>query len=299
TEATVFTSLHRVDPARSYERVPLGRALRNKVMHVLDDDLEELEPGVVGEIYLGGNGLARCYHHRAELTAERFLPDPHSEAPGARLYRTGDLGRLLPDGEVEFIGRADRQVKVRGFRVEPGEVEAALSAHESVGAVAVLAIGDTADDKRLVAYVAPAGRARPTAAALRLRVADTLPAYLVPSHYVLLETLPLDPNGKVDRGALPHPWTARADLELPPIVVPNTDTEQLIAEVMADVLAIDEVGVDDDFYVLGGDSLRSVLMLAHLRALGVTISAREFLSRPSVGALSGLVGGQLSAGGKR
>ncbi|WP_162641254.1 non-ribosomal peptide synthetase [Streptosporangium sp. 'caverna'] len=299
TETTVFASLHRVDPARSYERVPIGRVLRNKKMYVLDDDLGKLPPGVVGEIYLGGSGLARCYHHRGGATAERFLPDPYSETPGARLYRTGDLGRLLQDGEVEFIGRTDRQVKVRGFRVELGEIEAVLSAHESVGATAVLAVGDDENSKRLVAYLAPAGRAELSAAALRRWVTDALPAYMAPSHYVLLETLPLDPNGKVDRKALPQPWTARADFDLPAMVAPRTDTERLVAQVMADVLELDEVGVEDGFYALGGDSLRSVRMLEHLRGLGITISARDFLYRPTVSALTGLVDEQQLVGDRK
>lgn len=299
TETTVFAALHKVDPARSYERVPIGRGLRNKELYVLDDDLGKLPPGVVGEIYLGGNGLARCYHRRGALTAQRFLPDPYSETPGGRLYRTGDLGRLLPDGEVEFIGRTDHQVKVRGFRVELGEIEAVLSAHESVGAAAALAVGDDESSKRLVAYVAPAGRSDLSTAALRRWAVGALPAYLNPSHYVLLETLPLDPNGKVDRKALPHPWTTRADFDLPAMVAPRTDTERLITQVMADVLGLDEVGVEDDFYALGGDSLRSVRMLEHLRALGITISSREFLRRPTVHGLTGLVDEQHLVGGRQ
>jgi amino acid adenylation domain-containing protein len=299
TETTVFASLHKVDPARSYERVPLGQSLRNKVIHVLDDKLGKLPPGVVGEIYISGNGLARCYHRRGGLTAERFLPDPYSKTPDARLYRTGDLGKLLPDGEVEFVGRIDRQVKVRGFRVELGEIEAVLSAHESVGAAALLAVGDNENNKRLVAYVAPAGQADLSTAALRRWVTGTLPAYLAPSRYVLLETLPLDPNGKIDRGALPHPWTARADFDLPAVVPPSTETERVIAQVMADVLDLDEVGVEDNFYALGGDSLGSVLMLEHLRALGISISPRDFLRQPTVCALAGLIDEQNLVGGRQ
>jgi aryl carrier-like protein len=174
-----------------------------------------------------------------------------------------------------------------------------LSAHESVGAIAVLAVGDNENNKRLVAYVAPAGQADLSTAALRRWVNGTLPAYLAPSHYVLLETLALDPNGKVDRGALPHPWTARADFDLPAVVPPSNDTERLIAQVMADVLDLDEVGVEDDFYALGGDSLRSVLMLEQLRALGISISARDFLRQPTACALTGLVDDQNLVGGRQ
>ncbi|MFE3071908.1 non-ribosomal peptide synthetase [Streptomyces sp. NPDC059247] len=292
TETTVFATLHKVDPARSYERVPIGRVLDGKKLYVLDGDLREVPPGEVGEIFLGGNGLARCYHDRAALTAERFLPDPYSPEAGGRLYRTGDLGRVLPDGEVEFIGRTDRQVKVRGFRVELGEIEAALSAHEEIGAVAVLALGDDENSKRLVAYVAPAGRAELSTAKLRRWVDETLPAYLAPSRYVRMDTLPLDPNGKVDRKALPRPWATRAELDLPSPVTPGTDTERLVTQVMADVLGLDEVGVEDDFYALGGDSLRSVRMLEQLRSLGITISSREFMRRPTAHGLTGLVAEQ-------
>ncbi|MFI5975403.1 amino acid adenylation domain-containing protein [Streptomyces sp. NPDC051452] len=299
TETTVFATLHKVDTQRSYERVPIGRVLDNKNLYVLDAELGEVPPGEVGEIFLGGNGLARCYHNRAALTAERFLPDPYSRTPGGRLYRTGDLGRVLPDGEVEFIGRTDRQVKVRGFRVELGEIEAALSAHEAIGAVAVLAVGDDENSKRLVAYASPAARAELSTAGLRRWVADALPAYLAPSHYVLLDALPLDPNGKVDRKALPRPWATRADFDLPSMVAPGTATERLVTQVMADVLGLDEVGVEDDFYALGGDSLRSVRMLEHLRALGITISSREFMRRPTVHGLTGLVEEQQLVGGMR
>ncbi|GAA4760757.1 hypothetical protein GCM10023329_02420 [Streptomyces sanyensis] len=298
TETTVFATLHRVDPARPYERVPIGRVLDNKTLSILDEELREVAPGEVGEICLGGNGLARCYHNRAALTADRFVPDPKPPVPGGRLYRTGDLGRLLPDGEVEFIGRTDRQVKVRGFRVELGEIEAALSAHEAIGAVAVLAVGDDENSKRLVAYVSPAGRSVLSTAALRRWVGGALPDYLAPSHYVLLETLPLDPNGKVDRKALPRPWSTRADFDLPEPVPPRTETERLVTQVMADVLGLDEVGTEDDFYALGGDSLRSVRMLEHLRALGITISSRDFLRRPTVQGLTGLVDELQPVGGR-
>jgi amino acid adenylation domain-containing protein len=299
TETTVFATLHKVDPARSYERVPIGRALVNKNLHVLDAEQRELPPGEVGEIYLGGSGLARGYHNQPELTAQRFLSDPFSEAPDGRLYRTGDLGRRLPDGEVEFIGRTDRQVKIRGFRVELGEIESVLSAHEAIGAVAVLAVGEDENSKRLVAYVSPAGLAELNAPALRRWIGETLPAYLAPSHYVVLPALPLDPNGKVDRKALPTPWSTRADLDLPELVAPSTGTERQVTQMMADILGLDEVGVHDDFYALGGDSLRSVRLLEQLRALGATIGARDFLRRPTVHGLAGLVDEQHLVGSTR
>jgi amino acid adenylation domain-containing protein len=299
TEATVFATLHKVDPNGSYERMPLGGGLRNKIVRVLDGDLNQLPPGEVGEIFLAGSGLARCYHRRPALTAERFMSDPYSAVPGARMYRTGDLGRLLDNGEVEFIGRADRQVKVRGFRVELGEVEVALAAHPSVSAAAVLVVGDDEADKRLVAYAAAAGTAILTATELRGWMGQRLPAYMAPSHYVLMDELPLDHNGKVDRKALPAPWKSRSDMGLGRPAAPQTELERLVAQVIADVLAIDEVGMDDNFFVLGGDSLRSMRALESLRTMGVTLTARQFLREETIGGLAktiestsaGLVGG--------
>ena len=296
TETTVFAALHEVDPARPYRRLPLGRALGNKVVRVLDDDLAELPPGVVGEIFIGGASLARGYHRRPGLTAERFLPDP--TVPGARIYRTGDRGCLIDDGEVEFVGRSDCQVKIRGFRVELGEIEAVLSAHKSVGAVAVLAVGDDEIGKSLVAYVAPASRTQLSTAELRRCVAGELPAYMVPTRYVLRDALALDPNGKIDRSALPEPWTARADFDLPAITAPNNPSQRMIAEVMADALALDEVGVADNFYELGGDSMRCIQLLELLRELGIVVSVREFLRSPTVAGLEDLASGYELTGGQ-
>jgi amino acid adenylation domain-containing protein len=292
TETTVFASLHPAADVLGRERVPIGTTLANRTMLVLDDELCELPEGQDGEIYLGGAGVARGYHDRPALSAERFLPDPFSDVSGARMYRTGDRGRRLPGGAVEFIGRVDRQVKVRGFRIELGEIEAVLSNHESVGAAAVITVDDGAGGKRLVAYVAPAGGAELMAAQLRAHVTDKLPGYMAPTNYVLLEELPLDPNGKVDRRALPTPWTARADLEMPEFIAPETDVEQLIADVIADVLELDEVGRGDDFFELGGDSLRSVRVLEHLRVRGIGLSARQFFGNTTVAELAVVAGAQ-------
>jgi amino acid adenylation domain-containing protein len=291
TETTVFASLHAIGAAAGYDRVPLGSGLAGKAMRILGPDLEELADGEVGEIYLGGEGLARGYHERPGLTADRFLPDPYASVPGARMYRTGDRGRRLPDGEVEFHGRVDRQVKVRGFRIELGEIEAALAAHERVAATAVSAVGDDEGGKRLVAYAAPTPHQELTTADLRAWVAQRLPAYMAPTHYVIVDELALDPNGKVDRTALPAPWKRRADLQLPVPVAPRTPTEELVAQVLADELGLDEVGRDDDFFELGGDSLRSVRVLEHLRSRGMMLSARQFFGHPTVAGLADLVAG--------
>jgi len=293
TETTVFATLHAVDQDATLDRVPLGTTLRGRTVHVLGDDARPVPDGAVGEIFLGGAGLARGYHDRPALTAARFVPDPWAARSGARLYRTGDRGRMLPDGEVEFHGRIDRQVKVRGFRIEPGEVEAVLNAHESVAAAAVTVVPDPdGTDKRLVAYVGAAGSAELSPAGLREWLSDRLPAYLVPTNYVLLERLPLDPNGKLDRAALPPPWRTRAELghlDLPPYLAPTTAAEERIAEAFVDALALDRVGLHDNFFQLGGDSLRTVRVLAGLRGHGVSVSSREFFANPTVAELAALV----------
>jgi amino acid adenylation domain-containing protein len=294
TETTVFASLHTVDSGESYERVPLGEALSNKTMLVLDERLDELPIGEVGEIYLAGTGLARGYHNRPALTAERFLPDSLSGIPGARLYRTGDKGSRLASGEVEFFGRSDRQVKVRGFRIELGEIEMVLCCHPLVGAAAVVVADD--GGKRLVAYVTQAGgdecttdEDELTTGGLRTWLAERLPAYMLPNNYLLMDELPLDPNGKLDRTGLPTFWQHRADLGhlgLPRYVGPRTGIEHVVSGAFLDALLIDKVGVHDNFFELGGDSLRAARVLDQLRGHGMKLSARQFFQRPVVAKLA-------------
>ena len=260
-------------------------------MRVLGDDLTELPAGELGQIYIGGAGLARGYHGRPGLTAQRFVADPYSASPGARLYRTGDRGRRLPNGDLQFCGRDDRQVKLRGFRIELGEIEAMVAAHPMVGAQAVVVVTEESG-KRLVAYAAPSGTGELRQADLRSWLAARLPDYMLPGNYVLLDALPLDPNGKVDRRALPTAWTARATLDgrgLPPFVAPSGPVPRLIAEAFVDSLGIDEVGVDDNFFMLGGDSLRSVRALEHMRENGLVVSARDFFRHPTVAQLAELI----------
>jgi amino acid adenylation domain-containing protein len=287
TETTVFTSLHGAAGDRRPDRVPIGRPLTGVRLHVLDETLAEVPPGEVGELYIGGRGVTRGYHDRPALTAERFLPDPHAEAPGGRLYRTGDRGRLLPDGEFEFHGRIDRQVKVRGFRIELGEIENVLLAAPDVAAAAVVAVPGADGDKRLAAYVAPRGAAELAVSELRAWTAGHLPAHAVPATFLVLDTLPLDANGKLDRKALPPAWGSRdAVADLPPYADPASEIERVIAAAWAEALELDRVGAHDDFYALGGDSLRSVAVLERLRAIGVRFSAAEFFSHPTVAELA-------------
>jgi hypothetical protein len=238
--------------------------------------------GVPGELCLGG-GLARGYLGQPALTAERFVPDPFGE-PGARLYRTGDLVRRLPGGDLEFLGRIDQQVKVRGFRIELAEIEAALAAHPGVTAAAVL-VQDTAGDRRLVAYATTRADQEVTPAALRQALLGRLPDYMVPSVFVFLDSLPYTPNGKVDRRALPVPEPARTlDGEL---VAPRTVVEEQVAEVWRAVLGIDRVGVYDSFWELGGHSLLATKVLSRLdEAFGVSLPLKTLFVNPRLGELA-------------
>jgi amino acid adenylation domain-containing protein len=293
TETTVFASLHRVAPeedSADLAPVPIGTPVAGKTMYVLGPDLRPLPPGEVGEIFVGGPGVARGYHLRAALTAERFVADPFAAVPGRRMYRTGDLGCLAPDGGVDFHGRADRQVKVRGFRIELGEIESTLLSHPDVGDAAVVALGDAGAGKRLAAYVVPAPERVVTVTALRDWLGEQLPEYMVPATFAVLEEIPLDPNGKPDRRLLPDPFLARAELTfLLPFEPPTTETEQIIAEVWADVLDLDQAGIDDDFFLLGGDSLRSVYMLERLRRYGIELDAGQFFAHTTIRSLAAAV----------
>ena len=228
--------------------------------------------------------MARGYLGRPDLTAERFVADPFSAEPGARLYRTGDRVRWLPDGTLRYLGRLDRQLKVRGFRIEPGEVEVALAGHPGVSHVVVAAREITGQDPSLVAYVVPAVEPGPQPGELRVFLSERLSAQLIPSQFVFVDKLPLTPNGKIDDRALArHTVTgARPDGYLPA----RTPMERLLARIWAELLGVAEVGVDDDFFTLGGDSLRAVTLLARIReATGVDVPVRGLFAAPTVAAL--------------
>lgn len=289
TETTVFASLHRVLPGQERDTVPIGTALAGKRLHVLDDRLEEVPDDEVGEIYLGGEGLARSYFGRPAATAERFIPDPYSVHPGARLYQTGDRGSRCPDGSVEFHGRLDRQVKVGGFRVELGEIEHVLADHPHVG-TALAVVAHEGDRKRVVAYVTPAEDATPRSRDLRSWLAHRLPEHMRPNNYLVLDELPLDPNGKVDRSALPEAWQWRVNVVDQPYVGPANPVQRLLVDTFVDALSIDRVGIHDSFFELGGDSLRGLQVLERLRAEGLTLTARELFRNPTVAALAQLDG---------
>ncbi|GAA4463388.1 non-ribosomal peptide synthetase [Phytohabitans houttuyneae] len=294
TEATVFSSLHHIERLAPEERVPLGTSLSGRTMTVVGEDLRPVPAGETGEICLGGAGLARGYLGRPGASAERFVPDPLSPVPGQRLYRTGDLGRCRPDGTFEFLGRMDRQVKIRGFRVEPGEVEAFLETCEGVATALVTPVEIPGADKRLVAYVVPSPETAIGVADLRAMAGEHLPAYALPSYYVIVEALPLDPNGKVDRRSLPSPWRSRELLGLAAYEAPASGVEEAVATVVAESLGLDRVGRDDDFFALGGTSLQSVQVLERLRAVRYPVTSREFFANPTVASLAGLIAGKLA-----
>ncbi len=288
TETTVTASNYEPCEAGAHLRthaVPIGRPIANAELYVLDARQQLVPVGVIGEIYVGGPGVARGYHRRPALTAERFVPHPYARFPGLRLYRTGDLGRFLLDGNIEFIGRADEQVKIRGFRVEVGEIEAVLRQHPEVREGAVAACSDERGGIRLVAYVVP----RTPEAELRdLRefLREQLPEYMLPSAIVRLEVFPLMPNGKLDRKALPAPDSAGSEAD-GPYVAPRSELERLIAGVWREALGVKRVGVRDNFFNLGGHSLLLIRVNNRLReALRMDLTIVELFKYPTVSALA-------------
>jgi amino acid adenylation domain-containing protein len=267
--------------------VPIGRPLPNVRAYLLDGHGRPVPVGVPGELYLGGRCLARGYLNRPALTAERFVPDPFGEEPGARLYQTGDLCRYLPDGAIEFLGRVDDQVKIRGFRIEPGEVEAALGRHPGVRECAVVAQQDgDAPSPRLVAHVVREPRASPTARELRAFARERLPDHMVPSLVVFVDALPRTPHGKLDRRALPAASAASRE-EDDGLAAPRDAVEQAVAEIWAQVLRRERIGIQESFFDLGGDSLLATQVILRARnAFGVEVSLRAFFATPTVAALA-------------
>ncbi len=267
--------------------IPIGRPILNTRLYVLDAHLQPVPVGVPGELFIGGVGVGRGYLNRPDLTRERFLPDPFSTDPAERLYRTGDLVRYLPDGNLECLGRIDFQVKIRGFRVELGEIEAALSRHPAIRENVVWVREDNGL-RRLVAYLVPADPASPPSASeLRDFLRRSLPDYMLPAAFVLLQALPLTANGKVDRKALPAPEAARPDLDAP-FAPPSSPAEHTLAEIWRQVLALPQVGVHDNFFELGGDSILSIQIVARANQAGLRLSPRQLFEAPTIAGLAAL-----------
>ncbi len=265
--------------------VPIGRVIPNAEVFVLDGRMEPVPVGVPGELFIGGAGVARGYLHRADLTAEKFVPHPFSDAPGARLYRSGDLVRYLPDGNLEFLGRVDDQVKIRGYRIEVGEVESVLAQHDAVRAAVVVARKNGSGEKRLVAYYVAEPGTGVTVSDLHRFLQQRLPHYMIPATFVPLDELPLTPNGKVDRRALPEPDGTRPDLGTE-FVAPRTPKEQILAEIWAELLRVDRVGVHDNFFELGGDSILSIQVIARANQHGLRLTPKHIFQYPTVEGLA-------------
>ncbi|HEV2145983.1 MAG TPA: amino acid adenylation domain-containing protein, partial [Longimicrobiaceae bacterium] len=284
TETTVWCTAHPVSGEDDEASVPVGRPVANARTYVLDPALQPAPVGVVGELYVGGAGVSRGYLGKPGLTAEKFVPDPFGGEPGARLYRTGDRARWGADGALRYVGRTDFQVKVRGYRIEPGEVESLLARHGGVRACVVVAREDVPGRARLVAYVVGEGAAAPEPASLRAHLAEALPEYMVPGAFVSMPSLPLTPNSKVDRAALPAP-----DPDVPDVhEAPRTAVEATLARIWAEVLQADRVGIRDSFFELGGDSILAVQIVSRARAEALLIRPRDLFEHPTVAALAGV-----------
>jgi len=290
TETTIQVTHYRYEQgAAEFTTIPIGAPIWNARMYVLDDRLEPVPVGVTGELYIGGEGVARGYLNRPELTSEKFLPDQLSGQSGARMYRSGDLVRWRRNGNLEFVGRRDNQVKLRGFRIELGEIEAVLARHPQVQRAVVIVRGDRSGNSILVAYVVPTLREGPTVTDLRNFLGRTLPAFMLPSAFVTMSAIPLTPNGKVDRKALPAPETIGQALG-GDYVAPQTPVQEQLAQIWSSVLSVERVGIRDNFFVLGGDSLMAAEAMLRLRnACGCDLPLRCLFEAPTIGELADLI----------
>ncbi|MEA2172934.1 MAG: hypothetical protein QOD00_526, partial [Blastocatellia bacterium] len=297
TEATIFCSRYAVSNVEELERQMIGTPLGNMRLYLCDAHGNLVPTGAAGEICIGGAGVARGYLNRPELTAAKFVPDPFSTEAGARLYRSGDIGRRLPDENIEYFRRIDEQVKVRGWRVEPGEVEAALASHPSVRECVVIVREDRLGDQRLVAYLVVEKTASLISAGeIRSLLKERLPEYMIPSAFVFLDQLPLTPNGKVDRRALPAPDAARPELQ-DQFIAPRTPTEERLAAIFAQVLGLKEVGASDNFFELGGHSLLATQVISRIsEAFQVEMPLDSIFESPTLKEMAGRIDALLGAG---
>ncbi|HEV2964148.1 MAG TPA: amino acid adenylation domain-containing protein [Candidatus Angelobacter sp.] len=282
TEATVWCTVYKTTPAHQSNSIPIGKPIANVEAHILDPEMKPVVRGELGELYIGGPQLARGYLGQPDLTAERFLPNPSAEVPGARLYRTGDLARFGADDNIDFLGRTDQQVKIRGHRIELGEIESALREHPQIEEAVVTAKSDGEGHQKLVAYVVPGTKEIDTPN-LRRFLSQVLPGYMVPTAYVILDALPLNANGKLDRQALPDPKPAESQSTF---IAPRTQTEQRLAQIWAELLRVKRVGIHDNFFELGGDSILGLQMVARANQAGIHLNVTQVTEQPTIGGLA-------------
>ena len=286
TETTIWSSIYKVETVNG--QIPIGRPIGNTQLYILDRNQQPLPIGVPGELYIGGDGLARGYLNRGELTDERFVADPFSPETGKRLYKTGDLARWRPDGNIEIHGRLDHQVKVRGFRIELGEIEAAIKQHSAVRDTVVVVQENDSGDKQLVGYVVEERQSSPAADELRNFLRRKLPDYMIPAAIVVLDAFPLTPNGKLDRSALPRPDQVGSALET--YKPPRTPAEETVATIWADVLKVERVGIHDNFFDLGGHSLLATKVISRVRAtFHIDLPLRSLFQAPTVAELVAVI----------
>jgi acyl-CoA synthetase (AMP-forming)/AMP-acid ligase II/acyl carrier protein len=267
---------------------PIGLPIAHTQIYLLNEQRQPVAAGETGEIYIGGAGVARGYRNRPDLTEQSFLPNPFSPTAGARMYRTGDLGCFLPNGQIAFRGRTDNQEKIRGHRVEPDEISGILAQHPAVSSCAVAAKG-ALKERRLVGYLVPRNGASPSASELRDFLSARLPEYMVPSAFVRLEALPLNANGKLDREALPEP-SPQNQPAAGEFRAPESPVEMRIAHILADLLNVDRIGVDDNFFLLGGHSLLGAQLILRIRErFGVELTLRHLFEAQTLGKLALLV----------
>jgi acyl carrier protein len=286
TECAVVATSGIITPQDLTSSLPcIGSGIANTPIYLLDENLQPVAPGETGEIYIGGTNVGRGYRNQPELTRQRFLPDPFREAPGARMYRSGDLGSMLSGGQIRFHGRADNQQKIRGHRVEPDEVASVVARHPAVRSCAVIGYGDVSD-RRLAAYFVASGEFAPEAGELREYLSGQLPDYMIPSVFIGLEKLPLNSSGKIDRAALPDPSTQPAHTG-PAYRAPRSPLEQLVADMVSELLKVDRVSVDDNFFLLGGHSLLGTQLVLRARErFGVELTLRDLFQAQTVAKLS-------------
>jgi acyl-coenzyme A synthetase/AMP-(fatty) acid ligase/acyl carrier protein len=286
TEGTTFTTTYEVNEVTPGHALPIGRPLSNTEVWVLDRQGHLAPAGVTGELYIGGDGIAREYLGRPDLTAERFVPHPFSNEPGARLYRTGDLVRYMSDGNIVFLKRMDHQVKVRGFRVELGEIEAALNQYWAISKSVVIDNDDLPGGTRLIAYIVPEEGVEPASAELYAFLKEKIPSYMIPSIFVTLKEIPLTPNGKVNRAELPVPQMSE-DGASANFVAPRSPLEETLAEIWRETLGVAQIGVESNFFDLGGHSLMATRVVTQIRErFGVELPLRVLFESPTIAGLA-------------